>query len=183
MDVSAGLCPIRQRRIVTVNPRLASRQPAHRANKAGLRAAISRGREGAADVLGRGASGSPAVPMTGSPRAMRPAEAELRSSRLMVEGRAVQVTDNDTLRRLAEAWVMKWDGRWRFEVGEDCFLHSGGHRASTGIRGHARQDADLRQGKQRRPPDPRRRHRPNWWKPAVDGRPRGRRSAASAPPA
>ena len=43
----------------------------------------------------------------------------------MVEGRAVQVTDNDTLRRLAEAWVMKWDGRWRFEVGEDCFLHSG----------------------------------------------------------
>jgi hypothetical protein len=22
---------------------------------------------------------------------------------------------------------MKWDGRWRFEVGEDCFLHSGGH--------------------------------------------------------
>lgn len=45
----------------------------------------------------------------------------------MVEGRAVQVTDNDTLRRLAEDWVMKWDGRWRFEVGEDCFLHSGGH--------------------------------------------------------
>ena len=34
----------------------------------------------------------------------------------MVEGRAVQVTDNDTLRRLAEAWVMKWDGRCQQEL-------------------------------------------------------------------
>jgi hypothetical protein len=23
------------------------------------------------------------------------------------------------------SWT-KWDGRWRFEVGEDCFLHPGG---------------------------------------------------------
>jgi general stress protein 26 len=46
---------------------------------------------------------------------------------VMVEGAAVQVTDNDTLRRLAEAWMTKWDGRWQFEVGEDGFLHPGGH--------------------------------------------------------
>ena len=46
---------------------------------------------------------------------------------VMVEGRAVQVTDQETLGRLAEGWMTKWDGRWRFEVGEDCFLHPGGH--------------------------------------------------------
>jgi general stress protein 26 len=46
---------------------------------------------------------------------------------VMVEGRAVQVTDQNTLRRLAEAWMTKWDGRWRFEVGEDSFLNPGGH--------------------------------------------------------
>jgi hypothetical protein len=65
----------------------------------------------------------------------------------MVEGRAAQVTDNDTLRRRAEAWVMKWDGRWRFEVGEDCFLHSGGHGRVLVFAVNARQDAGLRQGK------------------------------------
>jgi len=44
---------------------------------------------------------------------------------VMVEGTAVQVTDNDTLHRLAEAWLTKWDGRWGYEVGEGCFLHPG----------------------------------------------------------
>ncbi len=46
---------------------------------------------------------------------------------IMVEGKAVRVTDHDTLHRLAEAWMTKWDGRWRFEVGEDGFLQPGGH--------------------------------------------------------
>lgn len=45
---------------------------------------------------------------------------------IVVEGKAVRVTDQDTLRRLAEAWTTKWDGRWRFEVGADGFLHPGG---------------------------------------------------------
>jgi general stress protein 26 len=45
---------------------------------------------------------------------------------VMVEGEAVRVTDQDALRRLAEEWTTKWDGRWRFEVGADCFLHPGG---------------------------------------------------------
>jgi general stress protein 26 len=44
---------------------------------------------------------------------------------VMVEGEAVQVTDQAALRRLAEAWTTKWDGRWHFEVGADSFLHPG----------------------------------------------------------
>ena len=45
---------------------------------------------------------------------------------VMVEGKAVQVTDQGTLSRLAQAWLTKWDGRWRFEVGEGTFLHPHG---------------------------------------------------------
>jgi general stress protein 26 len=43
---------------------------------------------------------------------------------VMVEGAAVRVTDEATLRRLAEAWTAKWDGRWTFHVGDDGFRHS-----------------------------------------------------------
>ena len=35
---------------------------------------------------------------------------------VVVEGRAGRVTDDDTLRRLADAWGSKWDGRWQFEA-------------------------------------------------------------------
>jgi hypothetical protein len=45
---------------------------------------------------------------------------------VMVEGKAVQVTDPDTLSRLAEAWTTKWDGRWRFEVHDGAFHHDRG---------------------------------------------------------
>jgi general stress protein 26 len=45
---------------------------------------------------------------------------------VVVEGEAVQVTDQTTLRRLAEAWTAKWDGRWHFDVGADSFVHAGG---------------------------------------------------------
>ena len=34
---------------------------------------------------------------------------------VVVEGDAVQVTDDETLKRLADAWRTKWDGRWQFE--------------------------------------------------------------------
>lgn len=44
---------------------------------------------------------------------------------VVVEGEAVQVTDEDALRRLAEAWTLKWDGRWQYLVGEGCFHHPG----------------------------------------------------------
>ena len=44
---------------------------------------------------------------------------------VVVEGEAVQVTDEDLLRRLAEAWAKKWDGRWHYEVHDRAFRHQG----------------------------------------------------------
>src|SRR3982751_1435875 len=35
---------------------------------------------------------------------------------VVVEGEAVQVTDEGVLERLAETWATKWDGRWHYEV-------------------------------------------------------------------
>src|SRR5713226_6621019 len=35
---------------------------------------------------------------------------------VVVEGDAVQVTDDVVLKRLAEAWATKWDGRWQYLV-------------------------------------------------------------------
>lgn len=40
-----------------------------------------------------------------------------------VEGHAVRITDQATLQRLAEAWATKWDGQWRFEIGDGRFRH------------------------------------------------------------
>jgi len=48
---------------------------------------------------------------------------------LVVEGEAVRVTDDDTLKRLAEAWTSKWDGRWHYEVGNGSLQHPGGGTA------------------------------------------------------
>jgi nitroimidazol reductase NimA-like FMN-containing flavoprotein (pyridoxamine 5'-phosphate oxidase superfamily) len=45
---------------------------------------------------------------------------------VVVEGDAVRVSDEATLRRLAEAWTGKWDGRWNFEVRDGYFTHRGG---------------------------------------------------------
>lgn len=45
---------------------------------------------------------------------------------VVLEGEAERVTDADRLRRLAEAWTTKWDGRWRFEVTSDGFRHEDG---------------------------------------------------------
>src|ERR1022692_4736072 len=33
---------------------------------------------------------------------------------VVVEGDAVQVSDDDMLERLAAAWAAKWDGRWQY---------------------------------------------------------------------
>ena len=38
-----------------------------------------------------------------------------------LEGEAVRVTDRAALQRLADAWQRKWDGRWRFTVGDHGF--------------------------------------------------------------
>jgi general stress protein 26 len=48
---------------------------------------------------------------------------------VVIEGEAVQVTDDDLLGRLAEAWATKWDGRWHFEVHDHAFEHDGGGSA------------------------------------------------------
>jgi general stress protein 26 len=39
-----------------------------------------------------------------------------------VEGTAVAVTDDDLLRRLAQAWAAKWDGRWQWDVRDGHFV-------------------------------------------------------------
>jgi nitroimidazol reductase NimA-like FMN-containing flavoprotein (pyridoxamine 5'-phosphate oxidase superfamily) len=45
---------------------------------------------------------------------------------VVVEGDAVQVTDDAVLERLAKAWTTKWDGQWNFTVHDDAFHHPGG---------------------------------------------------------
>jgi general stress protein 26 len=50
---------------------------------------------------------------------------------LVVEGRAVRVTDRHTLQRLAEAWARKWDGRWAYEPGKDGFQSEGNESISV----------------------------------------------------
>ncbi len=44
---------------------------------------------------------------------------------VVVEGRAVRVTDRDVLGRLAEAWTGRWDGRWDYEPGPEGFRGDG----------------------------------------------------------
>jgi nitroimidazol reductase NimA-like FMN-containing flavoprotein (pyridoxamine 5'-phosphate oxidase superfamily) len=48
---------------------------------------------------------------------------------VVVEGEAVQVTDEGVLQRLAEAWAEKWDGRWHYEVHDGVFRHEGASSA------------------------------------------------------
>jgi general stress protein 26 len=48
---------------------------------------------------------------------------------VVVEGDAARVTDHGALTRLAEAWTTKWDGRWRFQVGDGAFRHDEGGAA------------------------------------------------------
>src|SRR5215468_12458292 len=40
---------------------------------------------------------------------------------VVVDGDAVQFTDNDALERLAKAWTKKWDGQWQYEVRDGAF--------------------------------------------------------------
>lgn len=45
---------------------------------------------------------------------------------VVVEGDAVQVTDDAMLKHLAAAWTTKWDGQWQFEVRSGSFHHKDG---------------------------------------------------------
>jgi general stress protein 26 len=42
---------------------------------------------------------------------------------VVLEGVAIRQTDEALLRRLAEAWTAKWDGRWYYEVRNGAFYH------------------------------------------------------------
>jgi nitroimidazol reductase NimA-like FMN-containing flavoprotein (pyridoxamine 5'-phosphate oxidase superfamily) len=53
---------------------------------------------------------------------------------VVVEGEAVRVTDPEQLQRLAAAWAQKWDGRWRYSVGEDGFHHEVGSALVFAVR-------------------------------------------------
>jgi general stress protein 26 len=46
---------------------------------------------------------------------------------IVIEGEAVQAraSDDDLLKRLANTWATKWDGRWRFEARDGVFQHEG----------------------------------------------------------
>jgi general stress protein 26 len=44
---------------------------------------------------------------------------------VMVEGVARRVTGRAELARLAEAWLAKWDGSWRYEATDDGFRQTG----------------------------------------------------------
>ncbi len=52
-----------------------------------------------------------------------------RGTDVVVEGRAVRVTDGPTLGRLAAAWREKWDGQWQFDVRDGAFHHVDGGEA------------------------------------------------------
>ena len=44
---------------------------------------------------------------------------------VIVEGDAVQVTDEAVLRKLAAAFTSRWDGRWKYVVRDGAFGHPG----------------------------------------------------------
>jgi general stress protein 26 len=48
---------------------------------------------------------------------------------VVVEGKAIQLTDDAVLERLAKAWATKWDGRWQFEARSRAFHHEDGGEA------------------------------------------------------
>jgi general stress protein 26 len=48
---------------------------------------------------------------------------------VVVEGSAVQVTDKETLQRIAPAFASKWDGRWQWTPADGGFEHEAGFLA------------------------------------------------------
>jgi nitroimidazol reductase NimA-like FMN-containing flavoprotein (pyridoxamine 5'-phosphate oxidase superfamily) len=49
---------------------------------------------------------------------------------VVVEGDAVPVTDEAALKRIAEAFTARWDGRWQWEVRDGSFQHPAGGAAT-----------------------------------------------------
>jgi general stress protein 26 len=44
---------------------------------------------------------------------------------VVVHGEAVRITDDGTLRTLAEVWATRWNGGFQFVARDGCFLHAG----------------------------------------------------------
>jgi len=68
------------------------------------------------------------VNLTGNPHVLLTAAGRRWDEGLdvVLEGDAIRVSDEAQLRRLAEAWTAKWDGRWNYEVRDGSFFHAGG---------------------------------------------------------
>ena len=64
---------------------------------------------------------------------------------IVVEGKAVQITDDDLLGRLADSWATKWDGRWHFE-GPRRRLRARRWWRGLGVLGDGDQNLRLRKG-------------------------------------
>jgi nitroimidazol reductase NimA-like FMN-containing flavoprotein (pyridoxamine 5'-phosphate oxidase superfamily) len=78
-----------------------------------------------------GAAEQKAVNLRGNPHVVLTTGCNLwdRGLDVVVEGDAVQVTDDAVLQRLAEAWTTKWDGRWRYQARDGALHHEGGGAA------------------------------------------------------
>lgn len=50
---------------------------------------------------------------------------------VVAEGRAVRITDDGDLRRLAGAWEAKYGSEWHWEVGDGMFRHADGGGAAV----------------------------------------------------
>jgi nitroimidazol reductase NimA-like FMN-containing flavoprotein (pyridoxamine 5'-phosphate oxidase superfamily) len=50
---------------------------------------------------------------------------------VVVEGAAVRITDEEALRRLAEAWEAKYGSEWHWEVADGMFRHADGGGAAV----------------------------------------------------
>lgn len=55
---------------------------------------------------------------------------------VVIEGEAVQTTDDATLQRLADAWRTKWDGQWQYEVHGGSFHARGQAAGGAAGEGH-----------------------------------------------
>lgn len=54
---------------------------------------------------------------------------------VMVEGKAVPVTDEAELTRVAQAFRAKWNGGWQYEVRDGHFYHGGGGDSPVAVFG------------------------------------------------
>jgi nitroimidazol reductase NimA-like FMN-containing flavoprotein (pyridoxamine 5'-phosphate oxidase superfamily) len=52
---------------------------------------------------------------------------------VVVEGEAERVTDDAVLQRLADLWLSKYDGDWKYEVRDAAFHHDAGEALVFGV--------------------------------------------------